>query len=346
MMVNNKKLKLPPELLAELVKTLRFDLRWARVRVSSVFDYFAIKIQRLWFEEQKKEKEKSTAEIGGVLSNFTKVVNKFEPAQRNVLREVETICSELILHKDKEAFQKVLGAFTSALDSIQNCHRLEIGALRTRISQQDELIARQQQQIAQLRGEIARQQQQIAQLRGEIVRQGGQIAQLRGENTQLRDELRRQIQTVGHQYQRFNPYSRGMHPGNGRGTHFATRPPANAEPPSLAVQFWNTIPAPFPSFSAASVAGSSSQTLLNYHGSNFYNRAGPFPSFSAASVAGSSSQTLSIYHGSTFYNRAGTSSFALQPHSAVSASASSSQSLTPGQPHLPPWHPTGPYNQQ
>ncbi|KAL3106182.1 hypothetical protein niasHT_016869 [Heterodera trifolii] len=332
MMVNNKKLKLPPELLAELVKTLRFDLRWARVRVSSVFDYFAIKIQRLWFEEQKKEKEKSTAEIGGILSNFTKVVNKFEPAQRNVLREVETICSDLILHKDKEAFQKVLGAFTSALDSIQNCHRLEIGALRRRISEQDELIARQseliaqqQQQIAQLRGEIARQseliaqqQQQIAQLRGEIARQGGQIAQLRGENTKLRQEtaeLRRQIQTVGHQYQRFNPYSRGMHPGNGRGTHFATFPPANAEPPSLAVQFWNTIPAPFPSFSAASVAGSSSQTLLNYHGSNFYNRAG-------------------------------TSSFALQPHSAVSASASPSQSLTPGQPHLPSWHPTGPYNQQ
>ena len=40
------KLKLPNELLSELIKFIPFNLKWIRIRISKAFDYFLSKFQQ------------------------------------------------------------------------------------------------------------------------------------------------------------------------------------------------------------------------------------------------------------------------------------------------------------
>nr|CAD2164382.1 unnamed protein product [Meloidogyne enterolobii] len=86
------KLKLPNELLSELIKFIPFNLKWIRIRISKAFDYFLSKFQQKYLINLINLRNKSIKIVEKILVSLEE---KVDDSDFNNVDVMVTLCARL-----------------------------------------------------------------------------------------------------------------------------------------------------------------------------------------------------------------------------------------------------------
>ncbi|KAL7071157.1 hypothetical protein ACQ4LE_009408 [Meloidogyne hapla] len=65
--IKNTKLKLPIELISDLILFIPFNIKWIKIRISKIFDLFIIKYQRKWIISLILLQDSASQQVDGIL---------------------------------------------------------------------------------------------------------------------------------------------------------------------------------------------------------------------------------------------------------------------------------------
>ncbi|KAL3074798.1 hypothetical protein niasHS_014243 [Heterodera schachtii] len=124
----SKKLKLPAELIAELANAILYDLRWAGVRVSPVFDHFLVKKQliirqnkirkiREEIDEETTVLEEKTRADNAAIAEWIKATSEKDEAEKEVKMAAKKRKEKMKIWRESVSKKKIQSKLTSGSKS-------------------------------------------------------------------------------------------------------------------------------------------------------------------------------------------------------------------------------------